>query len=241
MGSEMATTQSDKIFCALDTPSLESAMSLAVSLKGLIGGAKLGLEFFSAQGPAGIQKVASAGLPVFLDLKLHDIPNTVAKAVKQLVPLKPRMMTIHTQGGPAMMKAAATAATEAANEAGVDKPLLLGVTVLTSLNDDDLAGLGVSSDAGDQVKRLADLALKAGLEGVVCSPFEIDVLRETFGDALTLVVPGIRPAGADAGDQKRVMTPREAVDAGADYLVIGRPITGADDPAAAAAKIVESL
>lgn len=237
----MATAHSDKIYCALDTPNLETALSLASSLKSSIGGAKVGLEFFSSQGPWGVKKVVAAGLPVFLDLKLHDIPNTVAKAVTQLVPLGPKMITLHAQGGLAMMKAAADAAANAAGQAGVEKPKLLGVSVLTSLNDDDLEALGIPSNAQDQVKRLAELTCQAGLEGVVCSPFEIGALRDSFGQDLILVVPGIRPAGVDTGDQKRVMTPKQAMDAGADYLVIGRAITGADDPATAAAAIADSL
>ena len=227
----------NRIFCAFDTPDLGRALDLAGGLKGAIGGIKLGLEFYAAHGPAGVEKIAAAGLPVFLDLKLHDIPNTVAKSVSQLVALKPKMLTIHAQGGLAMMRAAA----EAAGGAGGEKPLLLGVTVLTSLDAGDLNTVGVSASAADQVKRLAELALKAGLEGVVCSPMEISALRDAFGNDLTLVVPGIRPEGADKGDQKRVMTPKLAVDAGADYLVIGRPITDAADPAAAARDIAASL
>lgn len=237
----MVTTLSDKIFCALDTPSLKLALGLVDSLKGSVGGIKLGLEFFSSQGPEGVKKIVAAGIPVFLDLKLHDIPNTVAKTITQLVPLAPRMMTIHAQGGLGMMKAAADATIEAAESAGVEKPLLLAVTVLTSLNDDDLSSLGIDAGSADQVIRLAELALKAGLKGVVCSPVEIGVLRNNFGSDLTLVVPGIRPAGIKTGDQKRVMTPREAITAGADFLVIGRPITSADDPATAAAAIAASL
>lgn len=230
-----------QIFCAIDTPSLEDALALCARLEGLVGGVKLGLEFFSAQGPAGVRRVAEAGLPVFLDLKLHDIPNTVAGAVRALTPLAPAMLTLHAAGGAAMMKAAAEAASQAAADAGVARPKLLGVTVLTSLADAELSGLGIGGTAAKQVERLAQLALRSGLDGVVCSPREAENLRAVLGRKALLVVPGIRPEGAAAGDQKRVMTPREAIAAGADYLVIGRPVTGADDPAAAARAIAESL
>lgn len=229
------------IFCALDSPSLEDALALCARLEGLIGGVKLGLEFYSAQGPAGVRRVAETGLPVFLDLKLHDIPNTAAGAVRALTPLAPAMLTLHTGGGAAMMKAGAEAASQAAADAGIARPKLLGVTVLTSMSDADLSALGVGGTAAKQVERLAVLAMDSGLDGVVCSPREVENLRGVLGQKATLVVPGIRPEGAEAGDQKRVMTPREAVAAGADYLVIGRPITGADDPAAAAREIAESL
>lgn len=230
-----------QIFCAIDTPSLEDALALCTRLEGLVGGVKLGLEFFSAQGPAGVRRVAEAGLPVFLDLKLHDIPSTVAGAVRALTPLAPAMLTLHAAGGAAMMKAAAEAASQAAADAGVARPKLLGVTVLTSLADTELSGLGIGGTAAKQVERLAQLALRSGLDGVVCSPREAENLRAVLGRKALLVVPGIRPEGAAAGDQKRVMTPREAIAAGADYLVIGRPVTGADDPAAAARAIAESL
>jgi len=232
----MSNQPSDRIFCALDTPYLDQAVNLAEVLKGIVGGLKVGLEFYSALGPDGVKKISEQGLPVFLDLKLHDIPNTVASAIGALSPLNPALLTIHTAGGPAMLKAAAEAA-----ESWDTPPLLLGVTVMTSLNGDDLAATGVNGGTADQVKRLAGLALECGLGGVVCSPFEIEMLRAEFGPGLKLVTPGIRPAGSDKGDQKRVMTPKEAVDLGADYLVIGRPITGADDPGAAAREIGISL
>jgi len=232
----MTAPLKDKIFCALDTPDLSRALDLARSLKDLVGGLKAGLEFYSAHGPAGIRKISEVGLPLFLDLKLHDIPNTVASAIWALAPLNPAMLTIHTTGGPAMMKAAAEAAGK-----WQKPPLLLGVTVMTSLNQDDLNATGIDASPEDQVRRLAGLALECGLGGVVCSPFEAAGLKQEFGDSLKLVVPGIRPIGSDKGDQKRVMTPGEAVEAGADYLVIGRPITDAPDPAAAAREIVETL
>jgi orotidine-5'-phosphate decarboxylase len=234
-------TQSDKIFCALDTPSSDVALDWAGRLKGLVGGLKLGLEFFGAQGPDGIRKVAATGMPIFLDLKFHDIPNTVAQAVTSVTPLAPVLMTVHAGGGQAMMRAAAQAAAETAAKAGVARPRLLGVTVLTSLDQGDLAAAGVAGSVEDQVVRLARMAQDSGLDGVVCSPKEIAPIRRACGPDLILLVPGIRPAGAALGDQKRVMTPREAVDAGATYLVIGRPITEAPDPAQAARDIARSL
>lgn len=229
------------LFCAIDTDKATAALSLGARLADKVGGLKLGLEFFGAEGPAGVRAVAALGLPVFLDLKLHDIPNTVAKAVTALVPLRPFMMTIHTAGGLHMMTAAAEAAKDAAAKHGVPAPILVGVTVLTSLNGDDLAAVGVSTTPEAQVLRLATLARQAGLDGVVCSAAEIAPLRRALGSDFTLVVPGIRPKGADVGDQKRVMTPREAMAAGASFLVVGRPITGAPDPAAAADAIVAEM
>lgn len=231
----------ERVFCALDTTDLDAALRLARSVKGAVGGLKLGLEFFSARGRDGFAAMAAAGLPIFLDLKLHDIPNTVAGAVRALTPLAPMFMTIHAQGGLAMMRAARLAAEEAAAEAGVPRPRLLAVTILTSLDDGDLLSLGVQGTASEQVLRLAGLAADAGLDGVICSPHEIAALRARLGPDFILMVPGIRPAGAAAGDQKRVMTPAEALGAGASYLVIGRPISGAADPAAAARAIAAEL
>jgi orotidine-5'-phosphate decarboxylase len=226
------------IFCAFDMPEVAAARELAQNLDGHIGGIKMGLEFFMANGPAGVREVSGAGrLPVFLDVKLHDIPNTVAGAVRSILPLKPSLVTIHTSGGPAMMKAAA----DAAAEAGTERPKLIGVTVLTSLDDADLKAVGVTRSSTDQVVALAQLAKDSGLDGAVCSPLEVAALRAACGPDFMLVVPGIRPAGGEMGDQKRVMTPREALDAGADVLVIGRPITKADNPAAAAAAIAQEI
>ncbi len=230
----------DSVFAALDTPDLARAAALARALSGLVGGVKLGKEFFTAQGPDGVRAVAG-GERLFLDLKFHDIPNTVAGAVRAAVHLRPAMVNVHASGGRAMMQAAAEAAREAAEDAEVPRPLVLAVTVLTSLDDDDLATVGQDGPAGDQVLRLARLAEDSGLDGVVCSPREIAALRSACGPGFVLLVPGIRPAWAAAGDQKRIMTPAEARAAGADYLVIGRPITGADDPAAAARRIVDEL
>ncbi len=230
----------ERIFCAIDSADLARARHLAAQLAGHVGGIKLGLELFSAHGPDGVRAVmgAAPGQALFLDLKFHDIPNTVAAAMAAAVALGPRMINVHGQGGRAMLEAARDAARQGAEAAGVAPPLVLAVTVLTSLDGDDLKALGVANPVADQVLRLATLAAEAGLDGVVCSALEIDVLRDALGPDFTLVTPGIRPAGAATGDQKRVMTPAQALAAGADYLVIGRPITAADDPAAAARRII---
>ena len=223
------------IFCALDTGDAAAAAALAASLGSSVGGIKLGLEFFIANGPAGVKRVA-AGMKLFLDIKLHDIPNTVAGAVRSIAPLGVTMTTIHASGGMAMMKAAADAAKESP-----DRPWLLGVTILTSLDEDSLPAIGFGGSVSESVKRLAALAQQSGLDGAVCAPQEVAVLRAQCGPGFKLVVPGIRPAGSDAGDQRRVMTPKQALAAGADVLVIGRPITGAADPAAAARAIASEL
>lgn len=225
------------VFCALDCLDSGTALDLAARLGPLVGGLKLGLEFFTANGPAGVRAVAAAGLPLFLDLKFHDIPNTVAGAIRGILPLAPLMTTLHAAGGLAMMQAAVAAAAEA----GAGRPLVLAVTVLTSLGEGDLDGLGVAGGLADQVKRLAALAQRAGVDGLVCSPHEVAALRALCGPAMKLVVPGIRPAWAAANDQKRVLTPAEAMAAGADFLVIGRPVTQAADPAAAARRIQDDL
>jgi orotidine-5'-phosphate decarboxylase len=225
------------VFCALDTPDLAGARDLAQALGSAIGGLKLGLEFFCAQGPAGMRAMAALGRPIFLDLKLHDIPNTVAGAVRALGPLGVAMVNVHAAGGAAMMKAAA----EAARGLGPRRPLVTAVTVLTSLDAADLEATGVSGTPLDQVLRLARLAQASGLDGVVCSAAEIAALRAALGPDFLLVVPGLRPQGSAAGDQKRMASPAEARAAGADLLVIGRPITGAPDPAAAAQAIAAEL
>ena len=224
------------IFCAIDRPDREGAVTLARDLAGLIGGVKLGLEFFTAQGPDGVRAVAETGLPVFLDLKLHDIPNTVAGAVRAAASLGARYLTLHASGGPAMLEAAADAAAAAA-----DPTRLLAITVLTSLDREDLARVGVRSDVLDQALLLASLALSSGIDGVVCSPLEVAHLRSALGADALIAVPGIRPAESEAGDQKRVMTPAKALAAGADLLVIGRPITEAPEPVAAARNLLASL
>lgn len=237
----MTNAAAQKIFCALDTTDVDHAVGLAQALKGTIGGIKLGLEFFCAAGPDGFKRVAETGMPLFLDLKFHDIPNTVAGAIRSVAPLAPKILTIHTQGGPAMMQAAAESAVREADRYGYDRPWICGVTILTSLDDGDLGAIGVSDDVSTQVARLASLAHKSGLDGMVCSPREIALARAATSPDFKLIVPGIRPTGSASADQKRVMTPYDAVEAGANVLVIGRPITEANDPVAAAKAIVESL
>jgi orotidine-5'-phosphate decarboxylase len=222
---------SSRLIVALDTAAPARARAWAEAVAPWCGLLKLGLEFFLANGPAGVREVGDR--PVFLDLKLHDIPNTVAGAVEAVLPLGPRMLTVHAAGGPAMV----TAARQAAERAGPERPLLLGVTVLTSLDATALAATGVAGGTVEQVLRLGRLAISAGADGLVCSAHELAALRAEFGAAVKLVVPGIRPTGSEPGDQARTMTPEQAVAAGADWIVIGRPITGAADPAAAAAAI----
>jgi orotidine-5'-phosphate decarboxylase len=225
------------LFCALDTPSASEAVALGRRLGDAVGGLKLGLEFFCAEGPAGVQAVAALGRPIFLDLKLHDIPNTVAGAIRALGPLGIGMVNVHAAGGPAMMKAAA----EAAAAQGARRPLVIAVTVLTSLDAADLDATGISATPRDQVLRLARLARDSGLDGVVCSAAEIAAVRAALGPDFLIVVPGLRPDGAAAADQKRMATPKAARAAGADLLVIGRPITGAPDPAETARAIAGAL
>ncbi len=233
----MSLSPIDRIFVALDTPDSERAVSLARQLTGHVGGLKLGKEFFVANGPDAVRALGGLGLPIFLDLKFHDIPNTVAGAIRSAMATQPAILNVHAVGGSAMMRAADAARKETPD----NDALLIAVTVLTSLGDDDLAELGVASGAEEQVVRLAKLTQASGLDGVVCSPKEIGPIRAACGDDFKLVVPGIRPTWAATGDQKRVTTPADAVRAGADYLVIGRPITGADDPVAAAQRIGEEL
>jgi len=220
------------IYVAIDTPDIERAETLARAVASEAGGLKLGLEFFCANGPAGVARIASAGQPLFLDLKLHDIPNTVAKAVAALRPLRPAVLTVHAAGGRAML--------EAAKAAAPDGTRVVAVTVLTSLDAGDLDAAGVSGTAAEQVARLANLARESGLDGIVCSGAEVAAAHEAWPDGF-FVVPGIRPAGSEQSDQKRVVTPTQALDDGASILVIGRPITGADDPAAAIAAISATL
>jgi orotidine-5'-phosphate decarboxylase len=224
------------IFCAIDTTETERARALAASVRGLVGGVKLGLEFFIANGPAGVRAVIGGETPLFLDLKLHDIPNTVVGAVRAVAPLAPSILTIHCGGGREMLR-------QAAAEARALSPTtrVVGVTVLTSLDAGDLDAVGQRGPVAEQARRLALLAKECGLAGIVCSPHEVARLRAACGPEFLLVVPGIRPAGTASGDQKRVMNPAEAVAAGADILVIGRPITGAPDPAAAARTILAEL
>ncbi|MFQ6017229.1 MAG: orotidine-5'-phosphate decarboxylase [Kiloniellaceae bacterium] len=236
----MAPGPKDRIFVALDTPDIDRAARLAAALAGAVGGVKIGQEFFTAQGPGGV-RAAVGGARLLLDLKFHDIPNSVAGALRAAARLRPFMVTVHAAGGRAMMRAAAAAARQAAEDAAIPRPKVLGVTVLTSLDEDDLAGVGQRGPIAEQARRLAALAKASGLDGVVCSPREVARLRALCGADFVLLVPGIRPAWAATGDQKRVMTPAEAVASGADYLVIGRPITAQPAARAAARRIANEL
>lgn len=229
-------TKQSPVFCAIDTHDPALARDMAQKLLGKVRGLKVGLEYFMANGPQGYHQFRDMGAPIFLDVKLHDIPNTVAGGISSLLPLQPDFITIHTSGGPGMMRAAADAAAKAAK-----RPKILGVTVLTSLDASDLTAVGQDSDPTKQAQRLALLAKDSGLDGVICSPAEVAALRKACGPDFILMVPGIRPAWAAANDQKRVMTPKEAMDAGATYLVIGRPITGAADPAEAAQRVTDEI
>ena len=229
------------ILCAIDQTDVASARELVNAIRPHVGGIKLGLEFFTANGAAGVQGLANNETSVFLDLKFHDIPNTVAKAIKATAGINTFMMTVHTSGGRDMLRAAIDASMQVAELTGSERPLIVGVTVLTSMDQDDLSIIGVRDNLNDQVLRLADLAQSSGLDGVVCSSYEIQMLKKHCGEDFKLVVPGIRPAGADLGDQKRVMPPKQAIQYGADYLVIGRPITEAASPAISAAEILTSL
>jgi orotidine-5'-phosphate decarboxylase len=223
---------SNPIFLALDVLQLEPAKALIEKVRGHIGGVKLGLEFYCAHGPHGVHEIAHMGLPIFLDLKFHDIPNTVASAMQAVHVYEPAIVTVHASGGRAMMEDAKAAAAEGCK--------VVAVTMLTSLDETDLARTGVSGSAHDHVMRLADLAHQAGLDGIVCSGREVGEVRRQWKDGY-FVVPGLRPAGSGVGDQKRTVTPRSARDHGASVLVIGRPISRADDPAAAARAIEATL
>lgn len=220
------------VYLALDVPRLEAAKELLTRVKSHIGGVKLGMEFFYAHGHHGVHEIAHVGLPIFLDLKLHDIPNTVAGAMQAIHVLEPAIVTVHASGGRAMMEDAKAAAGE--------NTKVVAVTMLTSLDERDLMRTGVSGSAHDQVLRLAELAEAAGLDGIVCSGHEVGAVHKQWKKGF-FVVPGLRPAGSAVGDQKRVVTPRQARDDGASVLVIGRPISRAEDPLAAARAIEATL
>jgi orotidine-5'-phosphate decarboxylase len=229
------------VICAYDNPDLASAVTFAKDLSTSIGALKLGLEFFSAQGPQGVRAIRETGIPVFLDLKFHDIPNTTAAAIAQVTELDIQMTTIHLSGGEAMVKRALASAEEAAEKQGVTSPLVLGVSVLTSLDDDDIENIGFKRTANDQVLHLAEQAVSWGIKGMVCSSLEIAAIKERFGESLKLIVPGIRPAESAIDDQKRIMTPHDAIEQGADYLVIGRPITQSENPKNTVKTILSNL
>ena len=248
-------TAKDRLLVAIDTSDFHQASSLISHLYGHVGGIKLGLEFFNAHGPNGIKRVLEKGkenlengriqgenlppMTLFLDMKYHDIPNTVAQAIKAVMPIGPSILNVHASGGFAMMKAAASAARDAAYNLNQHKPLMLAVTVLTSLVEEDLMNLGQGKTVSEHVCRLALLAKHAGMDGVVCSAHEIETVRDVCGANFTLVTPGIRSPQSANEDQKRVMTASLALKKGADYIVVGRPITSADDPVQAAQMILK--
>jgi orotidine-5'-phosphate decarboxylase len=229
------------IIVALDVPTAEQAIALAQQVAPAVGAFKIGSELFTAAGPEIVKRIRATGAAVFLDLKFHDIPNTVAKAVAAAVRLDVQMLTIHASGGSAMMQAAEESAQKTAAQAGLNAPLVLGVTVLTSMESDDLADIGIGADVGHQVERLAQLAAGAGLRGLVCSPLEVPGLRQSLPSHMQFVTPGIRTSDDASGDQKRTLSAKQGLEAGANWLVIGRPIYAAWDPRAAAERIRDSL
>ncbi|MDB6066347.1 MAG: Orotidine 5-phosphate decarboxylase [Pedosphaera sp.] len=229
------------IIVALDVPQTEAALELAAQLAPVVGAFKIGSELFTSAGPEIVRRIRATGAAVFLDLKFHDIPNTVAKAVASATRLDVQMLTIHTCGGLEMMQAAEQSAQQTAKQIGHEAPLVLGVTVLTSMDSNNLSEVGAQANVGHQVERLATLAVKAGLRGLVCSPLEIVALRQVLPSRIQLVTPGIRMGKEKADDQKRTLSPKEALDAGANWLVIGRPIYAAENPRAAAEAILASL
>ena len=236
MSKASPATGGNPVFLALDISDVETAVSMAKRLAPYLGGIKLGMEFFYANGVEGYKRVREVGLPIFLDLKLHDIPATVAAGVRSLTRLEPAMLTIHAGGGIAMMRAALEAARESQNP-----PRITAVGLLTSLEDADLKREGIEQTAAQRTEYLGANAIEAGVDALVCSPKEIALLRKRWGEEVLLVTPGIRPEGSEKNDQKRAMTPTQAQDLGADILVIGRPILHAGDPEAVAQAICESL
>ena len=229
------------VIVALDVPEIKLALALAAELAPVVGAFKIGSELFTSGGPDMVRRLRDTGAAVFLDLKFHDIPNTVAKSVAAAVRLDVQMLTIHTSGGSEMMTAAETSARRTAEATGGAVPLVLGVTVLTSMDAGNLHEIGVDSQPAEQVARLGRLAAAAGLRGLVCSPLEITTLRQVLPADVQLVTPGIRIGGEKSDDQKRTLSPREALAAGANWLVIGRPIYAAANPRAAAEQILASL
>jgi orotidine-5'-phosphate decarboxylase len=230
----MSIPPKEKIIVAIDTPDAPSSLRLVESLGDTVGWVKIGLQLFTAEGPSIVRQMKDLGRKVFLDLKFHDIPNTAREAVHSALALGVDMTTIHLAGGRSMVKESVGAAE--------NSPLLvLGVTVLTSMNEAELNGIGIPRTPAEQVEHLVALGTEVGLRGVVCSPLEISLLRSRFGNSLTIVTPGVRPLGSASGDQSRIMTPADALRAGADHLVIGRPITAAPSPRDAAKKILGEI
>lgn len=232
---------SNPIIVALDVPSVAMALSLAEEVAPSVGAFKIGSELFTSGGLDMVHHIRATGASVFLDLKFHDIPNTVAKAVAAATRLDVQMISIHASGGPEMMRAAESSAQETASSLNRPAPLVLGVTVLTSMDGNELASIGLTPNPGKQVERLASLAASSGLRGLVCSPLELAALRQLLPASMQLVTPGIRGPGDAAGDQKRTLSAPEAIAAGASWLVIGRPIYAAENPRAAAEKILATL
>ncbi len=227
-----------EIYLGLDTTSVEEAITMAKNLRDTIDGIKIGKEFFSSNGPEGVIKLNSLNIPLFLDLKFHDIPNTVYGAIKSVCPLSPKILNVHTLGGPKMLKAAVESANENFKEV---RPLIIGVTLLTSLDINDLRLIGYKGNVEEIVQNLAVLAKQCGLDGVVCSPKEIKLIREKCGEDFIIIAPGIRIDKSNTDDQVRTLSPLEAQQEGANILVIGRPITKAPDPLFAATKIYNNL
>jgi len=234
--SKPSLSARDRLIVALDVPNAAEAQKLVATIGGTASIYKIGKQLFTAEGPALVRDLVKSGRKVFLDLKYHDIPNTVASAVRSAADLNVAMLTVHASGGSKMLRAAAEAAAQSSS-----KPLVLAVTVLTSMADEDLHELGIAGSAQDQVIKLAKLARQAGVGGLVASPSELKALRQTIGQDMNIVTPGVRPAGSDNGDQARVATPSEAIANGADYIVVGRPITAAADPGAAARAILAEM
>jgi orotidine-5'-phosphate decarboxylase len=239
----MSTNPGNRLLVALDVDGADRALAISGQLRGIAGGLKVGSRLFTMAGPDLVRRLVDSGAPVFLDLKFHDIPNTVAQAVDAAVRTGAWMITVHASGGAAMMQAAARAAAEAAGATGAQPPLVIGVTVLTSMDEEMLKQTGVTRPLADHVLTLARMAQTAGLDGVVASPQETNAIRRACGPDFVIVTPGIRgaSAGQETNDQSRTLGPADAVNAGATYIVVGRPIIGAPDPAAAARSIVEEL
>lgn len=232
------TEMRERIIVALDTDA-HTALALARTLQGKVEWLKVGMTLYYAEGPEIVTRLRDMGFKIFVDLKLHDIPHQVEGAAREISRLGASMFTVHAAGGREMMQAAVRGACESSRECGIDTPDVIAVTVLTSIDDATLAEIGVESSSAGQVERLAMLARDAGVQGVVCSPLEAARMRELLGLEALVVTPGVRPAGTDAGDQSRIATPRAAVEAGASHLVIGRPITAAEEPGAAVERIIE--
>ncbi len=231
----------EKLIVALDVDTMEEVERYVSLLKDEVGMFKIGMQVYNSLGKEVVTRVKDLGGKIFLDLKLHDIPNTVAQATRVLTGLGVDIFNVHASGGEEMMKKAADAAREEAERLGITAPLVIAVTILTSLSDEDMKAIGYAEEPAQMVKKLGMLSKKAGLDGVVCSPLEATLIREACGVDFISVTPGVRPADADVADQKRIMTPKKAIAAGSHYLVVGRPITKADDPVQAARSIVKEM